>query len=409
MMESNAPALRLMSAADRTAAASAVAFCCFFAKPLQLALTYLFFQDNPKLGTAFNIGVSLLGLYLVILLLIAYGFESRKRIWSRPTMWVLAYATLSGVSLLWSQSESLLHAFGYWIGFAAEIVTVVLILRSGSTGTIAVYALKGYVYASCVLALIAWMAPGTWEFRMGQQDYLHPNVIGNQFAVAALFAFYLGRHFSGARQWNWMGIILVFSLLRTLSKASIVSFLIAGAFYVVRYSKVSLRNQLKVIAVATIMVLLSWGLISAYADVYLEENNVETVTGRTVIWAVTSEIAAERPWLGHGFYSIRSVVPNFGEFEAWHAHNDFLQQFFSYGIVGLLLSLVIYASFYRHLRRSPTSPQLGLASALLVYALLHGLTDANHADLMLPSCMILWFAEWVSDDHMSSIPVVGDR
>ena len=77
------------------------------------------------------------------------------------------------------------------------------------------------------------------------------------------------------------------------------------------------------------------GLTGGLCNTYDQVNHVETLTGRTFIWAVAWEEALKSPWLGHGFYSFRFVIPVVGAFEPWQAHNELLQQFFCYGIVGL--------------------------------------------------------------------------
>ncbi len=406
MTQNSASVLLPGSRVTRSTVVFVVAFAAWFVSGLETATTYLFFQDNPKLGTAVNGGAACLTLYFAILTVLAFGYSEGKHVWSRPAQWILAYASFTGASLLWTQSSSLLSAFGYWAYFVAGLATIAILLRCDQVENVAPAALQGFVWASVVIALIAWTAPGTWELRLGDQEHLHPNAIGNQFALAALFSIYLAGRCPTARYWNWISIGLVFSLLRSLSKASIISFVFAAGFYFLRHSKLSVRNRLKIAFVGAIMILASLGFIESYLDVYTEVANVETFTGRTFIWAASWDIAAERPWLGHGVYSYRSVVPSFGEFQAWTAHNEFLQQFFSYGLVGVLLSFAVYASFYRYLRRSPRSPQLGLAFALLIYGLLHGLTEANHIELMLPSCMILLLAEWVQEDRQPTPALV---
>ena len=60
---------------------------------------------------------------------------------------------------------------------------------------------------------------------------------------------------------------------------------------------------------------------------------------------------SSKPWIGHGFHSFRNVVPAFGPFEPWHAHNELLQLFYAYGVVGILLFLMVYGSFYLQIRR----------------------------------------------------------
>jgi O-antigen ligase len=139
---------------------------------------------------------------------------------------------------------------------------------------------------------------------------------------------------------------------------------------------------------------LSWPLVSPYVEQYSQSAAVATLTGRTAIWASSWEIGSERPWFGHGFYSYRSIVPFFGEFEAWQAHNDLLQQFFSYGIVGVLLACAVYVSLFGYLRRSRSSPEVNLGYGIFVFGLIHGLTEANHIDLAIPVRLIVLLVVW---------------
>jgi O-antigen ligase len=96
------------------------------------------------------------------------------------------------------------------------------------------------------------------------------------------------------------------------------------------------------------------------------------------------ERALERPWIGHGFHSFRNVIPPFGTFESWHAHNELIQQFYAYGVVGIILLIGIYGSFYRQIRRicEPTLKTLFLG--LIVFILVRGLGDTERFDLSFP-------------------------
>jgi len=375
-----------------------VSFICFFFSGVQTAVTYVLFRSNPRWGTGVCIAESCATLYLAGLFLLAFGGRSIS--WPATSKWIFYYVAFTGLSLTWSQSSSIAHALGYWIGFAAELGAVVCLLSSGNADEISIAALSGSVWAAVIVAVIAWSAPGTWELRMGDQQFLHPNAVGNQFGIAALFGLYLARREPAKRYWNWLTLGLSFSLLRSLSKASIISFVCAAGFYLFRGSDHNLRSKVKVALIFVGMFACSWTFISAYLDVYTDgTNNIETITGRTVIWATSFDIANEHPWLGHGFYSYRSIVPPFGEFESWHAHNDLLQQYFSYGLVGVLLALSIYISFFRHILRCRESGSIqALAFAILIYGLLHGLTDADHVELMLPARLILLVSVWLSSN-----------
>jgi O-antigen ligase len=130
-----------------------------------------------------------------------------------------------------------------------------------------------------------------------------------------------------------------------------------------------------------------WGVLTTYIDVYSNTgsgNQVETLTGRTVLWAVAFSMSMQKPWLGHGIYSFKSLIPALGAFQAVHAHNELLQQFFEYGLAGVVIVVGVYWSFYRQARRAPISQLRSLALTLLIFALMRGLTDTIQFGLSYP-------------------------
>src|SRR6202021_388902 len=105
-----------------------------------------------------------------------------------------------------------------------------------------------------------------------------------------------------------------------------------------------------------------------YLDTYTESTDPSTLTGRTIIWATTYEFALKKPLFGYGFYPYPFIIPPFGLFEATHAHNELLQQFFALGAIGVILVVGIYWTFYRQIRRAPSSDLKTLAATLLIFA-----------------------------------------
>lgn len=384
---------------------SFVAWCL---SALNTATTYLFFQEEPKNGTA----ISILSSCTILLIagLVPMIFDSPLKItWPKPARWIFVYTAFTGLSLFWTQASSLSNAAGYWVGFAADVLVVIMLLGCADAETVAVAAIKGFVAGSAVVAVIAWTAPGTPDLRMGQEEFLHPNALGYQFALAALLAMYLALRCPAASYWKWTAAALDFSLLRTLSKSSIIAFSCAAGFYIVFRASLQWRTKIKIAIAHIILMLLSWPFVSAYLQEYTQSTALGTLTGRTTIWASSWEIAFETPWIGHGFYSYRSVVPFFGEFEAWQAHNDMLQQFFSYGVIGVLLAATVYVSFLRYLRRCERSPELSLAYVLVLFGLMHGLTEANHIDLALPVRLMVLLAVWCKAPSLVSQTLVVPR
>jgi exopolysaccharide production protein ExoQ len=135
--------------------------------------------------------------------------------------------------------------------------------------------------------------------------------------------------------------------------------------------------------------------LASYYDVYTNAGNQsETLTGRFSIWAYFLAEAVEQPWIGHGFDSAWKVIPPFGpdQFEAAHAHNEILQQFYAYGLVGIVMFIGIYSSIYRHIRRLAAGPVKTFFLAFLLFILVRGIADTERFDLSLP----LWAIVMIS-------------
>lgn len=362
-----------------------------FVFSFRISITFLWFQAEPQQGSVVTVTLSILLLVTACwIALVNPAKGSHDPVMTPTVKAAIAYLTLSGISLLWSSTRSIPIAAGYLAGTAADVFTLLLLLRYPPGERRIERVLEGYVVGAAVIALIAWSTPAMYDLRLGDWEFFHPNAIGFVTAIAALCAIYLAKVH---KFWMWAAVGLSVTLLRTLSKGSIVAFLLAAVLYLCHWDKVGRRAKLTIALAAVITVILFWGLIESYSTFYSAgTSNIETLTGRTIIWSQSLEIASEAPWLGHGFYSYRFVVPPFGEFEAWHAHNELLQQYFSYGLVGVVLTIILYYRFYLQIRRGNGDALRALSAALLLFALVRGTVDTERFDLSCP----LWLMAMLS-------------
>ena len=244
------------------------------------------------------------------------------------------YLTLGVASLIWTEAGSVAIAACYWSATAADVIIIYLLLCYEPVEQRAFEIMYGFISGAAAVALIAWVIPATADMRLGQEEFLHPNLIGFQFAIAALFAGFLAQENKSSM---WLVGAFVVTLIRTLSKGAIAGFAFAGLYFLLRGLKLSARARFYIGLASTIVLLGFWGLLEAYIDLYTQGSNLETLTGRTYIWTQSLEIAAEKPWLGHGFDSFRWLFPLFDDFQPWQAQNEVIPQFFAYGVVGVLL------------------------------------------------------------------------
>src|SRR6185312_3157903 len=161
--------------------------------------------------------------------------------------------------------------------------------------------------------------------------------------------------------------------------------------------RISRRLKIQVAAVALVILAAFMTLLESYLEIYTSTGSgtqAETLTGRTAIWAMAFFMAIEKPWIGHGFYSFRALIPAFGSFEPWHAHNELLQEFFEYGLLGVFVTVCLYVALLVAAKRftARTSARNSviiraygrLASVVVLFAAVHGLAESVNFGLTVP-------------------------
>jgi len=222
------------------------------------------------------------------------------------------------------------------------------------------------------------------DLRPGNDEFFSPNAIGFTCAFGIFLAEFL---IVRSRIWRYPAIFLAISLLRSLSKTTIIAFLLSQTLLLIFSTTIRRRSKVLIVTVASFVLAAFSELIAAYYQVYTSSGNqAETLTGRIGIWAFILDRALERPWFGHGFNSVWKVIPPFGfdQFEAWHAHNELLQQFYAYGVVGIVLLIGLYGSFYAQTRRILRPEHKTLFLALIAFIVIRGLGDTERFDLSFP-------------------------
>lgn len=357
-------------------------------------LAVLLVGMDPRTGTAISLSID----YLLLLLtaFCAFGevrYPFRKMMQLTTVRWVFLFLGVSCCSLFWTAAASLPSAIAYWCGMAADAAIVIFSFRAGSLAETSGSFMTGFVWGACAVAMIAWIMPAQSDLRLGVEDLLGPNQIGYLCAFAFFFAQYLMRERRG--KLHVQSLLLAVTMLRTLSKTTIAAFLVSQGFLLVSDKSISRRSKVYVAFAAAIVIAVCWGLLTSYYDIYTSTGNQsETLSGRLGIWAYLLAEAVQQPWIGHGFDSVWKVIPPFGpdQFEAAHAHNELLQQFYAYGVVGIAMFAGVYFSFYRHIRRLTKGPFRTFLIAFLLFVLVRGTADTERFDLSLPMWAFVMFS-----------------
>ena len=360
---------------------------------------------DPQIGVMLSLGLNFLLLLIVAFTAMGPAPRTLASILRLPCFfWILFFLGFSGVSLLWSVAASLAAAAAFWCAMFADLAIVVLLLRTSPIVEVTTGIMKGYVYGACCIAIIAWLMPAQSDLRLGDDEFLGPNQIGYACAFAIFFAQYLIRNNRGP--WKWCAALLAITLLRSLSKTTIVAVLMSEAFLLTQDRSIRRRTKILVAFGALVVVLVFWNLLASYYDVYTNAGNqAESLTGRLGIWAMILNEAVQHPWIGHGFHSVWKVIPPYGpdQFEARHAHNELLQQFYAYGVVGVIMLIGLYVSFFRRIRKMPRSPIRTLFLSLLLFAVVRGIADTEVFDLSLPIWAIVLIVALVSHPDAASL------
>jgi O-antigen ligase len=269
--------------------------------------------------------------------------------------------------------------------------------------------MRGYVWGACAIAVIVWILPVQSDLRLGDEELLGPNQIGYVCGLAFFFGQYLRQ--KQRTRFTASALILAVTVLRSLSKTTIVAFLVSEGFLLLRDRSISRKSKILVCLCALIVVAGFSGLLTSYYDVYTSAGNQsETLTGRLGIWAYFLAEAVQQPWFGHGFDSAWKVIPPFGadQFQAAHAHNELLQQFYAYGVVGIVLLAGIYGSLFVHIRRMLPGPEKTLFLALLIFVLVRGTADTDRFDLSLPLWAVVLFGRLAAQSRLNQTAPVPD-
>lgn len=383
-------------------AASGLSFAvgCFFSfRIFVMLLAVRVLGTSEQVGVEIGLVVNFLLLMLVAFQTVGAGDSERSSMMGLPAVrWVLIFLSFSCVSLVWSVTASMAAAMIYWCAMAADVGMVALLLRMGPVKEIAISIMRGYVIGACVVAVIAWLLPAQSDLRLGDEELLGPNQIGYLCAFALFFGQYLVRQRPG--KWGLAVFVLAVTLLRSLSKTSIIAFLIAECFLLLRDTSMRRRTKVMLVLAGLATVAAFSSLLTSYFDLYTNTgNSPETLTGRIGIWTVILSEAIEQPWIGHGFHAVWNVIPTFGDFEARHAHNELIQQFYAYGVVGVCMLAGLYGSFYRQVRRLAVGSTRTLWVALLLFVLVRGLTDTEPFDLSLPLWAVLMLSVLMEDER----------
>jgi exopolysaccharide production protein ExoQ len=382
-------------------------FCFWFLWGVKYSFTFFFFQGNPKLGPLINAVISFFFLFSLVIILSSKSYVKKNKILLKPVKLILLLVIWMGLSIIWTEANSTLSVMFNLFLLIIDITVILLFFYIENAKMVGVKSIQGIVFSAGFLSLILFFQGGstTSGERLGDKLFLHPNVIGEHMAIASIcslyFIFGIGKSNKNIVKviYGFLGVTILYTLIQTLSKTSILCFCIGILVYIF-LGKMGFIKKLLLIMFVGIGVYFSYNFVILYLDNYSSLNGGETLStlsGRTLIWNTTWRMILDRPMLGYGILSFQDAFPVLFDVPTIQAHNEILNTWFLYGVIGLLLVIGIYFSYTITMfkGRKNLNGEMTLGIALLLMSLVRGMTEAKVIGLVYPLPLIIVMVIWV--------------
>ena len=220
--------------------------------------------------------------------------------------------------------------------------------------------------------------------------FVHKNVLGRMMVLSILIFVISAKTESkkGFRYWSAAGLACVLLLLaRSATSLAVLAAMVGFLFFCP-----ALRRSRSGLIKASIA-----GLAAIGIGVYWASQNLEyilglfgkdlTLTGRLQLWVLSTIMALQTPWLGHGYNAfwlgpgstserILAVV----QWDAPHAHNGLLELWLELGLVGVVLFLagfICYVGRAVSFLRRNRSPEAIWPLCFFTFMFLSNLTESD--------------------------------
>jgi O-antigen ligase len=317
----------------------------------------------------------------------------------------IIFLAWSGLSLLWTPAPA--SAVAYYLSYIVQILISYMLCKLYPIRDVFRNVFKGTAYAAAISTLLAIVLTGYSGGRLGQELAVF-SAIATSACLGILAVLYL-RLIRDIRK--SIALLFVLSMLLalylTFGKTEIIALAVAGVVYVL-YSSGSWRRRS--ILISRMLLGMALALIVLFPKIAEYQSGgggaaPETLTGRTVLWALTYKQIASGPFIrGFGLLAFRLIGPSPfpGIDRVEQAHNEFLQVWFNFGLVGVVLVFgsyfaLAYASVRALKQRGGIAGIIALCA--VVWCLVKGITEGIPAFCILPIPWLLLFDCLVSTER----------
>ncbi|HEX5473746.1 MAG TPA: O-antigen ligase family protein [Vicinamibacterales bacterium] len=333
---------------------------------------------------------------------IGIGLLARYRRYVRPggvvAVLLLLYVCWSGLSLTWAADAAL--TFRRLIAYL-----LLLVFAAGLVVRMDLRILGRFILMMPIVDLVPGIIaeirfnnfhPFSAGHRFG--GTVHPNLEGASLSLGLIILCWMmwRSHPAVRRNALWGGAVLLLFLLMTGSRTSMIALSVAlgcsALLVYLRAWKAPVARPSGRIALATgvLVVVLSGATAIAVTPSLVnavgtqrDDGDVSELTGRTDVWQMCLSYAADHPLLGVGFEGFWTddhieAISQHAHWPVNQAHSAYLDQVLALGVIGtgfylLLLVAGLSTCVYRFLRGDDS---YGAWSALLIFALVHNLTES---------------------------------
>lgn len=304
-----------------------------------------------------------------------------------------------GLSLLWTPAPKVAVAF--YLVYLAEILISYMLCKLYPIRDVLRSVCKGTAYAAAAATPLAIVLIGYSGGRLGENsvDWVSGRLV-RAVCLGALSVLYLVHDRAMSKRTAiFLMISLICGLLLAFSKGYIIAFAVAAMVYA-WLAPGSLRRRLARIALLAVGIVIAWISSASRIAAYMSKSEIaSTLTGRTVLWAQTYAQIINGPWIrGFGFFAFWAIGPVPWQ---WHgaqnisgAHNEFLNVWFNFGLVGVAL---VFGSYFALGYASLKAMKRGggflavLVLCVVVFYLIAGIATHDSIFCLLPIPWLLLF------------------
>ena len=191
---------------------------------------------------------------------------------------------------------------------------------------------------------------------------------------------------------EWAAAGFVITMIRTLSKGTIVGFLFAGLYYLMRGLKINRKARIYVGLATTAVLMGFWGLLEAYLDLYTARQQPGDTYRADLYLDAIARHRHGKAMAGTRFRFLSLGGSSVRKFSALACTQRVDPAAVRVRMVGILIVAGIYWTFYRQVRLSRNTGLKSLAMAMLILVLVRGLVDTDRFEL----CFPLWLMTMLS-------------